>query len=319
MGLLGTVNALLRDRTRLYEEARQSRTLWKLCGHLAAIFVITSGVYGGVMGAFRCFHPDYFFSNFELLVPGQPAVKGRVEGMIAEARAVYTRSTLPQHVPGATIRFNMSRPSEAYAVASLTSEKGYGRIVLAEGAALREADAWKLPLRVAVKTPLLFVLTLLVCALALYVLNLAFGMNLHFMPTMTVMGFGLAATGVLLVVFAPIALLFTAVTDSYHFMKMLHVAVFTVAGGFGLKTLNDALAGMDPPPAATDASPRARKHPRGLLAAWLVLYCVVGAQLAWTLKPFLGTPYLPETPPFRIESGNIFVSTLSSGLALGDR
>ena len=38
----------------------------------------------------------------------------------------------------------------------------------------------------------------------------------------------------------------------------------------------------------------------------------MGAQVAWTLKPFLGTPYLPETPPFRLDKGNIFVSTLES-------
>lgn len=30
------------------------------------------------------------------------------------------------------------------------------------------------------------------------------------------------------------------------------------------------------------------------------------------LKPFLGTPYLPATPPFRLERGNIFVSTFGS-------
>ena len=43
-----------------------------------------------------------------------------------------------------------------------------------------------------------------------------------------------------------------------------------------------------------------------------MLYALVGGQLAWTLKPFLGTPYLPETPPFRIESGNIYVSAFKT-------
>jgi hypothetical protein len=51
---------------------------------------------------------------------------------------------------------------------------------------------------------------------------------------------------------------------------------------------------------------------RAALVSWLILYGLVGGQVAWTLKPFLGTPYLPALPPFRLESGNIYVSFFSS-------
>ena len=320
MNLLQTINELLRDRRQLYETAKDAQGLWRLCGKLLLIFVLTTGLYGAVMGGFRCIHPTFYFSNYELAVPGQTPIRGKVEGLKVESRAIYTLAPLPTLAPGATVRFNLSRPSEAYTVAEIGREKGYGKIVLTSGSVLEEGGAWTLPILVALKTPLLFILTLLVCALALYALNLAFGMNLHFIPTMTVMLFGLAGTGVLLAVFAPIALLFTVVTTSYHFMKMLHMLVFVIAGAFGVMILGEALAGLQTRRSDAAEPPAiAHRRPNLLLLAWLVLYCLVGSQFAWTLKPFLGTPYLPDTPPFRIESGNIFLSTLESGQAIGER
>jgi len=172
---------------------------------------------------------------------------------------------------------------------------------------------------VALKTPLVFVLTLLVCALALYVLNLAFGLQLRFLPSMTLALFALAGTGVMLAVFAPIALLFTVVTANYHFMKILHVLVFGIAGVFGVRILAEGLARMTGPPGEGAGAVRTTGRTRLLLLAWLLLYCLVGAQVAWTMKPFLGTPYLPETPPFRVDKGNIFVNTMESWRQLRDR
>ena len=121
----------------------------------------------------------------------------------------------------------------------------------------------------------------------------------------------MAGTGVMLVVFAPISLMFSVVTTSYHFMKILHVVVFAIAGLFGVKILGEGLAGMQAPEEDAPPPPTHGKS-HAVLYSWLLLYCLVGAQLAWTLKPFLGTPYLPATPPFRLDKGNIFVSTLES-------
>jgi len=191
-------------------------------------------------------------------------------------------------------------------------EKGYNRITLAPDAVLTEGGRWTQPLMVAVKIPLLLLLTLIVCALALYILNLAFGMKLHFAPSMTLMLFALAGTGVMLVVFAPIALLFTVVTTSYHFMKIMHVIVFGISGLFGARILYEGLINIQAPEGDEPQAGAAPGHANLVLFSWLLLYCLVGAQLAWTLKPFLGTPYLPATPPFRLDKGNIFVSTIES-------
>ena len=307
MSLFPMMDALLRDRETLYRRAAEGQDLGRLCGNLLLIFVVTSGLYGAAMGAYRCLHPQYYFSDFELSAPGVQPVRGKVAGMEEETLTVYTRGRLPA-LKQAQVRFNVTRPTEPYAVSSLGEEGGYATIVLAPGSVLREANAWQLPLLVAAKTPFLFLLTLLVCALALYVLNLAFDIRLHFLPAMTTLAFGLAATGVMLAVFVPIAALFSVVTDSYHFMKVLHLLVFTVAGAFGVKVLAEGLTRM---------APEGIKGLRTLLCSWLLLYCLVGGQIAWTLKPFLGTPYLPATPPFRVESGNIYVSTFRSMTQVG--
>jgi hypothetical protein len=321
MRLFSLIDTLLRDRETLYRRAAEGDGLKTLCGQLLLIFVVTSGLYGAAMGSFRWIHPDYFFSDYELSVPSQPPVTGDVAGMNAAARKIYTppgqlgRDAVAERLltrPGqsgeparAEVRFNRSRPTDPYAVAATGEEKGYGVIELAPGAPVKETDAWKLPLLVAAKTPVLFILSLLLCCLVLYVMNLAFGMRLCFLPSMTLVTFALAATGVLLAVFIPIVLMFTVVTENYHFIKMLHVVVFAIAGLFGVCVLSRGLLRLAP-------EDMGRGRTRTLLLSWLLLYALVGGQLAWTLKPFLGTPYLPATPPFRVESGNIYVSFCQS-------
>lgn len=339
MNLLTMMDELLRNRETLYRTARDGGNIGLLSRRLLLLFLLSSALYGAVMGTFRGLHPTYFFSDFELTAAAGAPVLGDVAGMTPETRSIYTSTTLPPISPGMQVRFNRTDPSEVYTVQSIGVEKGYNKIVLAPGGALTERGSWVLPALVALKIPLLFLLTLLVCSLALYIFNLAVGMRLHFGPVMLLMLFALAGTGVLLVVFTPIALLFSVVTTSYHFMKIMHVLIFVVAGIFGVKILSEGLTAMQdrpdetsvaiteeitvpaPPPAfpsqrsGTTTSTRhsgTSQRVHSVLVAWLFLYCLVGAQLAWTLKPFLGTPYLPATPPFRLEQGNIFVSTLES-------
>ena len=297
MQLLKTMDSLFRDREALYDEARGRGVF----ARMMVVFVLASGAYGVAMGSFRLFHAQYFFSDFEIATAAKQKVQGKVLGVNPETRTVYTERMDP--VPGAqNIRFNVSFPSESVPVVSMGEEQDFGTIVLPPATELEEPDAWRIPLFVALKTPLLFVLALLVCAPALYVFNLAYDARLHFIPVMNLLSLALAATGTMLAVAMPIALLFSVVTESYHFMKLFHVGVFVVAGTFGVKVLREGLAKLVPE----------GKSVKPLLWTWLLLYSLVGGQLAWTLKPFLGTPYLPATPPFRIEAGNIYVSAFRS-------
>lgn len=312
--IFSTMDSLLRDRDTLYRQAREGRSPGALCGRLLAVFLLTAAIYGAVMGSFRLFHPQFFFSDFILSTEGSNSLYGKVAGMDPDARAVFAEEVLPDGPAWTTVRFNRTRPTAPYRVAAVGEEQGYGRIQLAPDAVLAEAGAGIQVGLVALKIPLLFLLTLAVCALALYILNLVFGLGLRFVPAITLMLFALAATGVLLAVFAPIVLFFTAVTANYHFMKVMHVLVFGIAGLYGVKVLGDGLWRLTKPDTPEDpaAAYGAWMRAKVVLCSWLVLYCLVGAQVAWTLKPFLGTPYLPATPPFRLERGNIFVSFFES-------
>ena len=44
---------------------------------------------------------------------------------------------------------------------------------------------------------------------------------------------------------------------------------------------------------------------RQVFTVWLVIYCVVGAQMGWILRPFIGTPDMPFQV-FRAREFNFF-------------
>jgi len=303
MNLLATMDALLRDPDAVYSAASEGRNLGALCGRMLLIFLITTALYGVAMGSYRWLHPDYFFSSLEVKARDGSLWQSDVAGVDFQARRVYVGQQVPADTVGGQVRFNITHPTDPYPVAATGQDKGYGYLELGPEAELRESDPWRLPLLVAWKVPLLFILTLAVCSFALYVLNLALEVRLRFMPVVTVMCFGLAATGVMLGVMVPITFLFSVVTADYHFMKMLHLLAFLVAGIYGVRILYRGLVSLAPDGAA--------RVPQLVFAA-LLLYGLVGGQVAWTLKPYLGTPYLPATPPFRVERGNVYVSALQS-------
>ena len=57
------------------------------------------------------------------------------------------------------------------------------------------------------------------------------------------------------------------------------------------------------PPAPPD------RTPRRIFAAWIVMYAVVGAQMGWILRPFIGSPDLPFEL-FRERQSNFFQAVL---------
>jgi hypothetical protein len=123
------------------------------------------------------------------------------------------------------------------------------------------------------------------------------------------------ALGVLLAVlaaFGPIVAFFSLTTTSYPFVVLLNVAVFAAAGAFGLsflhRTLQRLAAVRHAPPAEPEgvvvlpesgerrpvvARPVPRVSP--VFYAWMILFGVVGAQMGWVLRPFIGSPDAPFT------------------------
>jgi len=155
----------------------------------------------------------------------------------------------------------------------------------------------------AIKVPVLFLLTLIIVVFPIYVSNAFVGTRLSFSQIFGYLLTACTVTSVALSSMATVALFFSLTSVSYHFIKLLHVMMFVYAGLTGLVYLNHALS---------DAAKRLnRTSPGNLFVIWLLLYMFVGTQLAWVLRPFVGSPGEPFQL-FRPRYGNFYESVLHS-------
>lgn len=186
-----------------------------------------------------------------------------------------------------------------------------------------------------VKVPMLFLLTLVVTFPSLYVFSALLGSRLRPPGALRVIVAAITVNVAILASFGPITAFFTFTTTSYHFMKLLSFFFFALSGVIGLAFLMGVLRRMEeglkppaPAPAAAededeepgllpqgvpsvrrdDNSP-ARPMARQVFRVWLILYGLVGAQMGWVLRPFIGTPHLPFTW-FRQRGDNVFLDVV---------
>jgi len=165
----------------------------------------------------------------------------------------------------------------------------------------------------AVKLPLLFLLTMLVCAPTLYFFNLIFGSDQNLSQNIALGLSAVTVTSVVALSFAPIVLFFLLTTSQYQFFKLLNVMVFAIAGIVGVRFL---IQGMNH--VSAGAGTQGQKARRNLVRLWIVIYAFVGSQMAWTLRPFIGAPGIPEFELFRQLGGNFYANVFASiGEVLG--
>jgi hypothetical protein len=175
----------------------------------------------------------------------------------------------------------------------------------------------------AIKVPALFLLTLAVTLPSLYVSNALVGSRLSLKAVVQLL---VAAMSVMLAVLAslgPIVAFFSVITTSHPFIVLLNVAVFGVSGVLGLRFLLQTMHRLnlvltdryDPEPAelvdspgsvelkaksAMPPSPLSRlegqsrsRAVQGIFRIWVVMFGLVGAQMSWVLRPFIGAPGEP--------------------------
>lgn len=176
------------------------------------------------------------------------------------------------------------------------------------GAIIGSFHSWEQALSSAVKLPALYIITLLICFPTLYFFNVLFGSRKTAGQHFAILITAVSVISVLLFSFAPIVLFFLISTRNYQFFLLLNVAIFTVTGFMGIQILYQGMRSM----AQEDSEGMETRM--SILRFWLVLYAFVGTQLAWTLRPFFGTP---ETSfvLFRQLEGNFYLSLLQ---ALGE-
>jgi hypothetical protein len=157
----------------------------------------------------------------------------------------------------------------------------------------------------AVKLPVLFLVTLVVCSPTLYFFNVLFGSNQSLAQNAALILTGITVTAVLLLSFAPITMFFLLTTSQYQFFKLLNVVIFSIAGVMGVIFLSQ---GMQVVSGSGKEGARAR---RTVLYLWILVYAFVGSQMAWTLRPFIGAPGI-KFELFRQLGGNFYTNIVAS-------
>jgi hypothetical protein len=105
--------------------------------------------------------------------------------------------------------------------------------------------------------------------------------------------------------FAPIVIFFMITSDNYSFIKLLHVAIFVFSGIFAIKTITEGLA---------FSCEKKNIYPKlgmKIFKIWVVILAFVSSQLAWNLRPFVGSRDLPQEL-FRAKESNFYVAVMQS-------
>ncbi len=203
------------------------------------------------------------------------------------------------------------------------------------------ADGYKQLLASAVKIPMLFALTLLVTFPSLYVFNALIGSRLTFVAAFKLLMVAMAVMITVLTSVGPIVVFFGVSTTSYPFMVLLNVICGAVAGFLGvaflLRTLHRLVLVQDPnalvlgqsakatppigtrvdsddktvpppPPAALDQiGDETTRRAKLVFQVWMVVFALVGTQMSWVLRPFIGDPGAPFEW-FRERQSNFFMA-----------
>lgn len=152
----------------------------------------------------------------------------------------------------------------------------------------------------AIKFPLLLLLTAAVCAPALTAFNSALDRPTSLRRDLALVLSALGLGSLLLVAQAPIILLATMVGVSYHTLILL---TFCCSAASGLASLILLARGVR----ATDGA-----RATSAVLALVMVFSVVGAQMAWTLRPYVVRPRAPEVPFVRSVEGNLIESVSRS-------
>jgi len=162
------------------------------------------------------------------------------------------------------------------------------------------ADRWHQLVYVALKVPLLLLVSFALCLPSFFVINTVAGLRDDFGQAMRAVIASQSCAALVLASLAPITLFFYVTTRDYLSALNFNGIVFAVASlaaQIVLRRYYQPLIRLAP------------RH-RLMMRLWLGLYVFVAIQMAWVLRPFIGSPGLPVTF-FREEQwGNAYVEVL---------
>jgi hypothetical protein len=160
-------------------------------------------------------------------------------------------------------------------------------------------------LSAALKLPLLFLGTLVICFPGFFVIQVLLGSRLRLAQVLALVLGALSLSAVVLAALVPISAFFLLTGANYYFLTLLHVVIVLGAGLVGMVVLHEGLAfaceqrGVYPRKAMT------------IMRVWALLFAFVGIQMAWNLQPFVGDRDKPFQL-FRHNEGNFYTAVIYS-------
>lgn len=131
------------------------------------------------------------------------------------------------------------------------------------------------------KVPFLFLCSILICFPSFFVIQQVLGSKMTLKQMLIIVLSGFVLTSAIALSFAPIIVLFQITGGNYHFLQLLHVAIFLFSGFFGMRLMIEALK---------YACEKKDIYPHigvTVFRIWIIILAFVGIQLSWNLRPFL--------------------------------
>ena len=155
------------------------------------------------------------------------------------------------------------------------------------------------------KVDVLFLSTIIICFPSFFIIQQVLGSKMSARQMIIIVLSGLVLTSTIAISFAPIVVVFQITGGNYHFLQLLHVAIFIFAGIFGMQLMVDALKYACE---IKDIYPRIGV---AVFRIWIIILAFVGIQLAWNLRPFLSEKN-EEFKVFRKYEGNFYTAIVYS-------
>jgi hypothetical protein len=155
------------------------------------------------------------------------------------------------------------------------------------------------------KVIVLFLCTLVICFPSFFVIQQVLGSKMNLNQMIIIVLSGLVLTSAIALSFSPIVIFFQITGGNYHFLQLLHVAIFLFSGIFGMRLMVDALK---------FACDKKSVYPLigvSVFRIWLIILAFVGIQFAWNLRPFLSDKN-EEFKLFRKYEGNFYTAIVYS-------
>ena len=163
---------------------------------------------------------------------------------------------------------------------ALLGMAAYGLVV---GSFSGGAQMWIAPAKLVLGT----LFSILICLPSLYIFAGLAGIDVRLRTIIGVLLAAVALSALLLIGFAPVAWIFSQSTDSIPFMGGLHLILWIIAIGFGLRLIG--------------AMGRLLAGPTGgQMKLWNLIFILVCLQMTTTLRPIIGTSdrFLPGEKKF---------------------